>query len=623
MTWLGFDGEGIGRNPHRYVMVCVSSSDKRFQDHLVDVNGLPTEAVLNWLLKLPAARRKGDKRERVNLAGYYLSYDWTMILRDIGPRGIWRLLRPEVRLRSRDEGGGFLPVHWRGFKLDYLSGMMRIQKGERVVTVWDVGKYYQSRFVNALEEAGFAPSKLIERMKQERGTWGDDDLDRMQPYCLEECQNLAALCEQLESQHEAIGLDPKTWHGPGSTASALLAKHKVERCHARPSAAVQDLAERAFFGGRFEQSIIGLTDGMNGCDVRSAYPDAMVTLPCLAHGKWVHRRKAPNENSVALVKYRVRDIGDRVWGPLPCRLEDGSIVWPRGGSGGWCWNVEFQAALAWKGVEYGREHWELVKRCDCQPFQFMRELYDWRVSRPELKKPAKLAMNSGYGKLAQSIGGGSRWSSRVWAGIITATTRARMLELITAHSDESLLAAIATDGAYTSEDLSARLDVGPGLGQWELSEKGLMTFVRPGVYWSHADILEWYGRPGDNTIAEAAAKAVRSRGIGRRHLLTQIIEAEGAISRGVERATLGVTTQFGGARECVYRTPSGVYKRSPLYGQWYETPATLSLAPGPKRDADWMPPMLPGVESAPYRAGKSRDAKLLKLVGSMLEGRLR
>lgn len=624
MTWLGFDGEGIGRNPHRYVMVCVSSSDKRFQDTLTDVNGLSTEAVLSWLLKLPASRkRKGDKSEHINLAGYYLSYDWTMILKDIGPRGVWRLLRPEVRLRSRDEGGGFLPVQWRGFRLHYLSGMMRIERGDRVVTVWDVGKYYQSRFVNALEEAGFAPSKLIERMKQERGTWTLDDLDRIEPYCLEECQNLAALCEQLESQHEAIGLSPSTWHGPGSTASALLSKHKVERCHARPSAAVQDLAERAFFGGRFEQSCIGLREDMLSYDIRSAYPHAMVTLPCLAHGKWVHRRKAPKDDAVALVRYRVLDIGPRVWGPLPCRLDDGSIVWPRGGSSGWCWNVEFQAALAWRGVEYGREHWELVKRCDCQPFSFMRELYEYRMSRPELKKPAKLAMNSGYGKLAQSIGGGSRWSSRVWAGLITATTRARMLDLITLHSDESRLAAIATDGAYSSESDINGIEDEKALGCWEIGEKGLMTFVRPGIYWSHADILEWYGRPGDKTIVEAAAKAVRSRGIGRRHLLTQIIEAEGAISCGTERALLGVTTQFGGARECVYRTPSGVYKRSPLYGQWYETPATLSLKPEPKRGADWMPLMLPGVESAPYRAGKSKDAKLLKLVGSMLEGRLR
>lgn len=616
MTWLGIDGEGIGRSPHRYVMACVSSGDRSFQDYIEDVRGLSTDAVLSWLLKLPASK----KGEDVHVAGYYLSYDWTMVLRDLPDRSLYRLLRPELRSRSRDEGGGFVPVHYKGYKLDYLSGMMRITRGSRRVTVWDVGKFYQSRFVAALEAAGFAPPSLIARMKEERGSWGETDLDRVRDYCLEECTYLAQLVTLLEEQHHAIGLEPRTWHGPGSTASALLAHHKVERCHARPMPVVSRLAEHAFFGGRFEQSGIGEREGMCSYDVRSAYPHAMTTLPCLAHGKWVHRRRAPKDGAVALVRYKVKDIGDRVWGPLPCRLEDGSIVWPRGGSSGWCWSVEWEAAQAWKGVSYGREHWELVRRCDCQPFAFMAELYQWRTSRPENKQVVKLAMNSGYGKVAQSIGGGSRWSSRVWAGIITATTRARMLDLIARHADESRLLAIATDGAYSQEVMPLE---GYSLGDWEVGAKGLMTFVRPGIYWAHADILAWYAKPGDKTLAEAAAKAVRSRGIGRRHLLTQIVAASDAIAKGEPRAMLGTTQQFGGARECVYQTPSGAYRRSPLYGQWYEAPATLSLRPEPKRDGDWRPPMLDNVESAPYRPNKSVDAKLLKVVGSMLEGRLR
>lgn len=615
MSWLGLDGEGIGRNPHRYVMLCVSDSAGRSADYIEDVNGLPTEAVLGFLLKL-ARKNKGAR-----LAGYYLSYDWTMILRDLPDRTLYRLLRPELRATSRDEGGGFQPVHWRGFKLHFLSGMMRIKRGEHSATVWDVGKFYQSRFVAALEQAGFAPPALIERMKAERGSWDDDDLDRMREYCLEECKHLAKLVEHLEFQHTAIGLEPSTWHGPGSTASALLVKNKVQECHAKAPPLVQDAAERAFFGGRFEQSSIGRRDGVFSYDVRSAYPHAASSLPCLKHGKWVHRRRAPRDGAITLVRYRLRDIGNRVWGPLPCRHGDGSIVWPRSGSAGWVWGVEWEAAQRhWKGIDYGREHWELVRRCDCEPFAFLRELYAWRVSRPENKQVVKLALNSVYGKIAQSIGGGSRWSSRVWAGIITATTRARMLDLIGMHADESRLAAIATDGAYSSELLDTE---GPNLGDWERSEKGLMTFVRPGIYWSHQDVLAWYADPGSKTLAEAAAKAVRSRGISRRHLLTQLVGAENAIAAGDLRAQLGTTQQFGGARECVYRTQAGVYRRSPLYGQWYETPATLSLRPEPKRDAAWRPPSLAGVESAPYKSGASADARLLRTIGSMLEGRIR
>lgn len=613
--WIGIDGEGLGRQPHRYVLLCASDSAGH-SVVLEDVRGIPTEQGLGWLLD--CFGRKGPER---HLAGYYLSYDWTMLLRDLPHRTIYRLLRPELRSRPRGEGG-FSPVRWRGYSLHYLSGMMRIAKGERSVTIWDVGKYYQQRFVGALETAGIAPPAVIERMKAERGTWGDSDLDRMRDYCLEECRLLARLCEQLHEQHEAIGLRPRSWHGPGSTASTVLRQKDVARYHAQPAQpAVNAAAACAYFGGRFEHSLMGSRPEVRSYDIRSAYPHAASTLPCLVHGKWVHRKRAPKPDAVALVRYRVGSIGDAPWGPLPCRLIDGSIVWPRGGSKGWVWNVEFQAALSWRGVDYGGEHWELVKRCDCAPFAFIDSLYAARLARPENKQVLKLAMNSVYGKLAQSTGGGSKWSSRVWAGLITATTRARLLELIAMHSDPTRLCALATDGAYSSEALD--LLPGAALGDWELGEPKFMTFVRPGIYWSHADILSWYGKPDDKTVTEAARKAVRSRGISRAHLLTQVARAEAAISHGLSRAMLGTTTQFGGARECVYRTLAGIYRRSLLYGQWYDMPATLSLQPGPKRDADWRPPLLSGIESAPYVRGLSVDSKMLQLLGSILEGRIR
>lgn len=613
MTWLGIDGEGIGRAPHRYVLLAASDSSGR-HDYIENINGIPSEVGLRFLLAL------GKRFSGSRLAGFYLSYDWTMLLRDLPNRALYRLLRPELRLRPRNEGAGFSPVYWRGFKLHYLSGMMRIARGDESVNVWDVGKYYQSRFVAALEASGIAAPELVTRMKEERGTWRESDLDRMRDYCLEECRALAGLCELLEKQHESIGLSPRSWHGPGSTASALLAREKVELCHAKAPGVIEDLAGRAFFGGRFEQAFIGSRSAVQSYDVRSAYPHAASTLPCLTHGKWMRRRRAPRDGAVALVRYRVRNLGDRFWGALPCRLEDGSIVWPRSGSSGWAWNVEFEAARAWRGVEYGGEHWELVRKCNCQPFAFIPGLYQARLARPENKQVLKLALNSLYGKLAQSAGGGSRWSSRVWAGIITATTRARMLDLILAHGDESRLCAIATDGAYSTERVDA--DEGEALGQWETGDKGFMTFVRPGIYWSHADLLKWYGTPTLETRA-TATKAIRSRGIGRAHLLGQVSRAEAAIARGDERAELGSTTQFGGARETVYRTPSNVVRRSPLYGEWYEMPARLSLAPEPKRDKDWRPPALDGVESAPYVPNRSVPAKLLRLIGSMLEGRIR
>lgn len=593
--WLGLDGEGIGRAPHRYVMLC-SADSAGWRDYVEDVNGLSTDACLRFLFTLPAARTQ-HRGSDMRVAGYYLSYDWTMILRDLPNRAIFRLLRPELRARPKNEGGGFSPVRWRGYALHYLAGMMRIARGSRSITVWDVGKYYQCRFVQALENSGIAAPELIRRMKLERGTWIESDLDRMRAYCLEECTHLARLTELLESQHNAIGLHPTAWHGPGSTAGALFAAHGIDQYLKEPPAPVEDCANRAYFGGRFEHSLIGIRDSVTAYDVRSAYPAAMTALPCLAHGRWVHQTRLPRQDATACIRYRITDIGDRVWGPLPCRLPDGTICWPRAGTSGWAWSVEFWAAQrGWKGVEFAGEAWVLRSGCKCHPFDFMHELYNWRISKPENIQVVKLAANSGYGKTAQRIR--SKYSSRIWAGIITATCRARMLELITRHGDESHLLAIATDGAYSTESLDIEA---PGLGSWEVEHEGRMTFLRPGIYWS--------------------AEKVRARGIGRRHLTEQMALAEQAITEHQSRLSMGTSVHFGNARQCVYATPSGVLRRSKAYGEWLDLPVTLSLAPAPKRTDDWRPPALEGVESAPYGA-VSADARRLQALGLLLEGRM-
>lgn len=605
MEWIGVDGEGIGRAPHNYVMLCANNANGDRADYIEDVNGLSTVDCLDFFLDSPAF--KSTKAKPVRVCGYYLTYDWTKILKDLPNEAVYRLMRPELRIRPGEEGGGFSPVRWRGYSLHYLAGMMRISRGrgkmKRSVVVWDVGKFYQSRFTAALESSGLAPTELITRMKAERGSeaWGEDMLDTMRDYCLEECQYLARLVALLEAQHTAIGLKPKAWHGPGSTAGTLLKKHKVENHLAPVPPLVQRAAECAYFGGRFEHSIIGTREGVWAYDIRSAYPWAASSLPCLKCARWVQQKKLPQEGEVALIRYRVKDIGERVWGPLPCRLEDGSIVWSAGEHSGWAWSVEFWPAVKhWKGVEFLKEAWVLKPGCDHKPFDFLHELYAWRVSRPENKQVVKLAINSVYGKLAQTVGGG-KYASRVYAGIITASCRARMLELIARHADESKLLAIATDGAYSTEvhDIG-----GPGLGEWECEEEGRMTFLRPGIYWSD--------------------EKVRARGVGRRQLMQQLDAALAAIETRAESVKLGHSTQFGNLRECVYKTPAGAVKRSQAFGEWLEMPVSLSLRPEPKRSADWTPPRLPrGTVSQPYSKSRtSKDAKALQLIGSLLEGRL-
>lgn len=593
-------------------MLCCNSADGQEENYIEDVNGLSTLDALQWLLRLPPNHEYG---------GYYLSYDWTMILKDLPKHHIYRLLRPELRARCKEEGGGFTDIRWKGFRLHYLSGMMQIRRGKRKVRIWDVGKYYQSRFVAALEQSGIAPPDIISRMKGERGgdVWNEEYLDTIREYCLEECKYLAQLCELLQQQHEAIGLKTTTWHGPGSTASAVLKLHGIKDHLDSPPKEVEHIANCAYFGGRFELSSNGSKPDVWQYDIRSAYPHAISTLPCLMHAQWHHVTRPPARDELALVRYKVRDIGERAWGPLPCRLSSGSIVWPRSGSSGWIWSGEYwQAIDGWDGIEYGNEAWVLERKCVCTPFSFVPELYAWRVSRPENKQVVKLALNSMYGKMAQTAGGGSRFSSRVWAGMITSSCRARMLDLIRRHTDDRAIYGIATDGLFSAEHHD--IDT-PELGGWEVTHKGAVTFLRPGIYWSDADVAQWQDAP-DETLFQQALRAVKARGIGRRQMLLQAQAASEALRTGVERARLGTTRLFGGARHMVYRTPSGQLKRSRLYGEWFDAPASLSLKPEPKRDGEWRPPALSDVESAPYRPHHGLDAQMLRLIGQLLHERL-
>ncbi len=87
--WIGLDGEGLGRAPHRYVLLARSDAQGR-RSSIVRRTGLRTGECLHWLLNAPTDAR---------LCGYFLGYDWTTILRDLPNAAIYSLLRPEIRQR--------------------------------------------------------------------------------------------------------------------------------------------------------------------------------------------------------------------------------------------------------------------------------------------------------------------------------------------------------------------------------------------------------------------------------------------------------------------------------------------------------------------------------------------
>lgn len=570
--WVGVDGEGMGRDPHLYTQLACSDGD-----YIERRDGLRTGECLDFLLAL------GTRDARV--CGYYLSYDWTMILRELPDVDLYKLLRPELRTRSRDNGGGFDRVEWNGYTLHFLAGAMWITKGKRKVTVWDLGKFYQGPFVDALKDWNIAPDvqEHIAEMKKRRADFEWRDRERTLAYCLAECRALAELAECLEHAHIDAGIKLRAWHGPGSTAGALLKREGIDTKLGPPlHPLVRHAAEVAYYGGRAEISCNGRIDRpVYEYDITSAYPYQATKLPCLVHGRWgrVYREKLIHEAQAAIVCGDINKI-TADWGPLPVRLHNGSIVFPRGGARGYWYRDEWTLARThFKGLSFDHA-FVLHCECDCKPFAFVQQLFDHRLAigkKSGAGKAIKLALNSIYGKLAQILA--ATFGSRIWAGLITSGARTQLLRHMLDHQRLDSVLMAATDGLYTTERLPVPDQ--PVLGGWERETfpQG-MTLVRPGIYWTPDGKL-------------------RARGVGRDNAEKAIPLFSKALADHADRVELPKRTVFAGARVAVYRTQAGI-RRSRFYGQWHPIPTNISLAPAPKRAPDWRPPLLSSVISHPY-----------------------
>ena len=585
--WIGVDGEGLGRKPHRYVLLACSDGD-----YVENRRGLSTVDCLNFLLDL------GTRDGRV--CGYYLSYDWTMILDDVSredPNAVHALFRPELRARS---GGGFSRVAYQNFELHWLAGAMWIRDANndrRHVTVWDLGKYYQGPFIGCLKDWNIRPDVQgeIAAMKKRRSVFTLKELPRIRQYCFHECEALAEFATKLEQAHLDADLKSRGWFGPGSTASVLLNRHHIAEKRGVIAPEMLEPVACAFFGGRAEISCNGFVAGpIYSYDVSSAYPYHASRLPCLEHGRWERvtgeRALAGAGVAHALVHGHIHHApGD--WAPLPVRLPNGTVAFPRGGASGWWWRDEWLAARAgWKGLEFDRAY-VLRKECNCQPFSFLPEVFEQRKAvgkETGAGRVLKLGPNSVYGKLAQTIGK-AQFASRAWAGMITSGTRAQILRLMLRHKALDSVLMVATDGLFSTEphevEFHKATKTAPEHGQivlggWERDEHASITLVRPGIYWL-----------GEGKL--------RARGLGRESLEAAKARLAQALRDGEERVEVAPRTTFGGAKQHVRHNGSEA-ERGERYGTWHTIPTHVSLAPGPKRERDWSPPTFDHYESAAY-----------------------
>lgn len=471
-----------------------------------------------------------DQPLNVIMVAYFFDYDVTMMIRTLPEERVRRLLYRHLR----DHGHGvnnFLPVdvhapNGMDFQIDYLPHKefkVRRLGDKHWHVINDVGQFFQSSFLKSLDKWDIGDSEqraMIAKGKSMRSDFAEFT-DEIRAYNAWECVLLEQLMTNFRSVCWETGYVPKKWQGPGYLASAMLQRHGVPRRDDIPilkNEQFRALAQAAYYGGRFETTAAGPIRGrVFQYDINGAYVALLRSLPCLIHGSWRRVRNRP-DRGLYFGKVRFNHSGRRYLHNLPFRRVDGTIYYPNRATGVY-WSCELEAAeRAGTEIDFV-QGWLYEGHCECRWFDFVDSYYAERVRLGKSAKGyvLKLAGNSIYGKLAQSIGY-APWANPVWAGLITAGCRTMLIDAYSQAPDECFM--LATDGLFMGTKLD--LPLSSKLGEWEetVHEDGIFI-VQPGIYYTGAEAKSRgveRGRIGDlrNEFEAAWTATIESRPDGYR-----------------------------------------------------------------------------------------------------------
>lgn len=539
---------------------------------------------------------------------FYGGYDATFFFRDFPTHVQQQIVDGNV-----GEDGKRRMVKVGYYWIDYIPRkILKVYRtkdhpdGPGGIVLYDVSAYFQCAFTKALEdwEVGTLQEWAVIRSgKESRRSFTLPCPPDVITYNALEVILLSRLLTKMVQATETLDIRIKSYHGPATLSEALFDKHNLLDYVKPAPPEVDSLYKYAYFGGRFECSAVGIAEEVWEYDIASAYPAAMATLPCQVCGEWRNNDATNAQAKLHLVTWDVTDSGCR-FAPFPWRSEKtGALCYPKVGSG-WYWGEEVVAAQrAFPECIRILETWSYVTDCSHRPFEWVPGVYAerQRLGKGTAGRVLKLALNSAYGVLARTIGGGGRYANYWWAGQITARTRARLMDL--AHAGGASVLMLATDGLYSSVALPVA--TGSSLGDWEDGgQVGPMLLVQPGVYFS----------------LSPEGKKYRTRGVS----LKDIEKTDGvrrlrrAWTEDGPEAMVEVSASFLLNAEDDLPVFIGTklalaWGKPELIGTWQPMSKTLSFRPEPRRlRAEWegellrtVPPSHPiaelGVWSAPYK----------------------
>lgn len=426
--------------------------------------------------------------------GFYLGYDFTYWLKDLPRERAHMLFHPELRARTRSGNNHVpFPVEYQGWVFDIL-GMKRFKFApvdrDKWMYICDVGPFFQTSFLKAIDPCKW-PSPVctedeyntILEGKSARGqeTQTDDEMIR---YNLLENELLSRLMQRMKTGYKQMGIKipARNWYGPGAAVNVWLNNIGAPRASER-KVEIEDALRASYYGGRFEITMHGPVGTLYEYDINSAYPDAMSGLP-MDGGTWTDDGDI---NDDYCLMHCQLESNSKLLGPVPHRERSGKIVCYPAYVQGWYWAHELKAAKKAGLIAHMRveDVWRYNPGVDYKPFAALRELYDVRIQMGKETpqgKAIKLVYNSGYGKLAQSVGQ-PKFANTMYASLITSHCRTKILDAIASHPKRAdAVAMIATDGIYfTSPHKQLQLSE-TELGKWGHSQRDEMFLIKPGMY---------------------------------------------------------------------------------------------------------------------------------------------
>lgn len=566
--FVAWDGEGVTVDGvHKYVMLAGKVSGGKGV-YVANPGGLSTAECFDTIIAY------GEANPSAIHVIYGGGYDFNMMMRDLPRKDLERVYKNKFHV-------------WNGYRIGWRPGksfyVCRVD-GDNVktsagITIYDTVSFFQCPFVTACDKYlgdKFTHREMIVSNKELRSSFTLDDIPTVKEYNDAELDNLLALMEELRSRLNKVSLRPRRWDGPGAVASALLQREGIKKSMCPSPEPVAKAARYAYSGGRFEVIKFGHVDEpVYEYDVNSAYPSALRHAPNLARGKWVRYDGDPGVFPFAMYHIDSTAFRPDIPGPLARRDSNGSISYPLGVVG-WYWTPERVACDEYAARGYGKrtilEAWVFVPDDPHdKPFEFIEPLY---MKRRALKKAGdgahegiKLALNSLYGKCAQSVGWEVRRDGTIrippfhqleYAGYATSHCRAAVLTA--ALLDIESVIAFETDALFTSRPLP--VDIGSNLGQWEEIVFSNLTYVQSGMYFG--------------IKADGGAPVTKTRGVDRGQLERPEVLQKLGEPLAENRSAVAYLTRFVGAGIALMQ---GMHK----WRRWERVQKRLTLEPTGKR----------------------------------------